>query len=457
MKKTCLIILFNLITGYNAFCQVEELKQLDLNANEGGVIINLGKMGLAIRTRNGFDFYDENLIKTGYADFPTSGLLEYSRSISFDTVLKKIIVYGGGTNQIVFISPKTGEVKKIKTKFNKKAIEGWYIRSINIIENTIFVNYASSKTKWRCGILNMEDGIVNELSLPDKWDLTYYKTSKLNSKYLTIDYYDKESKLRNVALIDEEGKIVVEKLLEAEKSSMKRDNLSISDIGNGQLLISGNYYENRDSEIPIGIFLAKVMDFKQSFIKYFDFINIKDIDKFRLKTSSFFIKEFPYSVMVSCPSKLNNSYILNAEFSVPSTYNYDNYYYSDYIYTHTVFIITDEKGEELKNLCVPIFKSDKCVKPDKILNIKQNDEEINYSYIGDNKIQRVIVTDRDIEVLSPENFIKNTYESESTKNESTISDLWFGNYYYGMIKQRSKIMKKSIVTFKLIKYELKVD
>jgi hypothetical protein len=287
MKKTLWLLAFSLIFNFSVQSQSGQVKKISLTADQvGGGILNLYDKGLAIRTNDReqceFTFYDTDLKKNGTAKFLLEGKRAYVSSTLFDTVLNKILVITSAKkkNTLTVMSVDGKKKKSVELVFPSKAT-----LSTNLItvDKTTYLLVYKKKKILLCTV-EIDNGQVTPVELPEEWKArTILKIMRVNSKYLSVFYLDKKvknKKFKNVALIDDDGKVVEDMLLTNDEGDFPVEEFSITDLGNNEMAIAGTYSSSVKSDYSIGLFVAKIDNLKLSYIKYFDYNSIKNFYNF---------------------------------------------------------------------------------------------------------------------------------------------------------------------------------
>ena len=288
MKKIICLVAVIAYSITNVYSQTGEVKRINLNEDLGnGGIVNLYKHGLAIKTQKGaeceFTFYDENLKKNGSCNLSFENKREYVSDYYYDTVINKILVFHTykRINNLTLIAPDTKKKKTVVLTLPGK--KSYMSTSFVSLEKSIYL-VATAKGKTSLNTINLANGNISPVDMPEVWKArVILKMSRVNAKYAALFYLDKSvknKKFKNVALIDDEGNVVADKLVENNKDDFPIEEFSITDLGGEQLAIAGTYSASVSSEYSIGLFVAKIDNLKLSYMKYFTYNEIKNFYNF---------------------------------------------------------------------------------------------------------------------------------------------------------------------------------
>ena len=487
MKKIAFVLTLIILSLSKVYSQAGEIKRINLDAELGkGGIVNLFKLGLAIKTEQSsecvFTFYDENLKKDGSAKFTMEGRREYVSNYYYDTLINKILVFHGAkrTNNLTLIAPDTKKKKTLNLKVPGK--KAYLNTSFVKLDQSIYA-IITSKGKTTLNTIELTNGEITPVDLPLEWKArVILKMSRVNAKYVALFYLDKtvkNKKFKNVALIDDEGKVVADKLVSNNEADFPMEEFSITDLGNEQLAIAGTYSTSVTSEYSIGLFVAKVDNLKLSFIKYFDYNKIKNFYNFmsekkkekaekKAEKNAKRGKSTKYLAITHPVITVDGRLLVTAEFFYPtyrteSSTTYVNgkptatyrSVFDGYLYTHTMILGIDEEGKKDFEHCIPFHLDYKPYTASQKLKRRISDEDIKYSYIAYNKIYSFSILDDDMKENDPKTLVE---VDEDKKLKSTYSsiDSWYDNYFYAKTSQTTKEKGKLIggkeTNYYLIKY-----
>lgn len=487
MKKIALVFTLIVFSVTNVFSQAGEIKRISLSEDQGlGGILNLYTQGLAIRTGKSseceFTFYDENLKKRGNLNFTFEAKKDRIITYYYDTLIKRILVFHGTrkTTNLTMIEPGNKKKKTIPLVAPSKKTQ----ISTNLVkvDKSIFV-VTTKKSKTTLNTVELVNGEITPLELPEEWKARIIlNISRVNSKYLAVFYLDKSvrnKKFKNVALLDDEGKVVADKLLTNDDEDFPIEEFSITDLGNEQLAIAGTYSNSVTSAYSIGLFVAKIDNLKPTYIKYFDYNTIKNFYNFmsekkkekaekKAERNANRGKSTKYLAVTHPVISVDGRYIVTAEFYYPTyrTESYTTYVngkpstsyrtvFDGYLYTHTMVLGISEDGKKDYEHCIPFHLDYKPFYASQKLKRRISTQEIKYSYIAFNKIYSFSISDDDMKENDPKTLVE---VDEDKKLKSTYSsiDSWYDNFFYAKTEQTTKEKGKLIggkeTNYYLIKY-----
>jgi len=473
MKKTLLLMAISLISNSFVQSQSGQVKKITLTADQVGGILNLYENGLAIRTSDKrqyeFTFYDTDLKKSGTAKFLLEGKRAYINSTYFDTILNKIlVVITERKKNTLLVMSSDGKKKKFVDLVSpaKSTINTNFIT----IDKTTYLLVIKKKKVLLCTI-EIDNGKVTPIEMPEEWKArTILKIMRVNSKYLSVFYLDKKVKnktFKNVALLDDDGKVVEDMLVTNEESDFPIEEFSITDLGNDELAIAGTYGSNIKSDYSIGMFVAKLENLKLSYIKYFDYNSIKNFYNFlpekkkekaekRAEKNAKKGRSTKYLAVTHPVVVVNGNLVVTAEFFYPtyrtevtttnvngSAQTTSRQVFDGYQYTHTMILGVDNNGNKEFEYCIPFYLDYKPYYASQRLKRRINGDEIKYSYIASNKIYSFSITNDILEVNDPKKLVE-VDEDKKLKSVSSNIDSWYDNYFYSLISYTTKEKGKVI-------------
>ncbi|MFM9944096.1 MAG: hypothetical protein ACKVQB_02565 [Bacteroidia bacterium] len=478
------IILFSISQVYS---QTGEIKRISLSEELGtGGILNLYELGLAIKTSTSgecdFTFYDENLKRNGNAKLAFETRKESVINYYYDTLIKKILVFHGTRKftNLTLIEPDKKKKKTLKLVMPAKKM---YLNTTLVkIDKTIYA-MTTKGSKTFLNTIELINGDITPVELPEEWKTrVILKMTRVNSKYLAVFYLDKtvkNKKFKNVALIDDDGKIVVDKLVTNDEDDFPMEEFSITDLGNEQMAIAGTYSTTVTSDYSIGLFVAKIDNLKLTYIKYFDYNTIKNFYNFmsekkkekaekKAEKNAKKGKSTKYLAVTHPVIAVDGRLLVTAEFYYPTyrTESYTTYVngkpttsyrtvFDGFQYTHTMVLGINEDGKKDYEHCIPFHLDYKPYYASQKLKRRISAEEIKYSYIAFNKIYSFSLAAEDIKEHDPKTLVE---VDEDKKLKSTYSsiDSWYDNYFYAKTEQTTKEKGKLIggkeTNYYLIKY-----
>jgi len=485
INKTTLLILVLAVLSGNLYSQTGEIKRISLSEDQGtGGIINLYDIGLAIKTTEKSEvvltFYNESLKKGTITKFALQGRKEGVFNSYYDTIVKKILIFHGTkkTNNLTLVSPdgKKKQTVELIIPGKKALLNTNFIK----IDKTTFAIITAKKGKTSLNTVELKNGDIQPVELPEEWNTrNIIKMSRVNSKYLAVFYIDrkvKNKKFRNVALIDDNGEVAVDKLLTNKETDFSIEEFSITDLGNDELAIAGTYGTTVTSVYSVGMFIAKIENLKLRYIKYFDYNKIKNFYNFmtekskekaekKAKRAASSGKSTKYLAVTHPVIMVDEKLLITAEFYYPTyrTESYTSYsngrattsyrtVFDGYQYTHTMVLGVDADGKKEFEHCIPLKLDFKPFYASQKLKRRISNDEVKYSYIAFNKIHSFSLADGKI----IENPTKTLVEVESDKklkaNYNSI-DSWYDNFFYALSSQTTK-EKGKIVGGKSTHYTL---
>ncbi|MFM9944097.1 MAG: hypothetical protein ACKVQB_02570 [Bacteroidia bacterium] len=448
MKKIIILLFFIFLQLVNANGQMEEIKYKELDKLY--TIINLGKNGLALEHWEEkfveWIFYDSDLYKQKSSKYIRKTNTSLYKSLRYyDSIKETLYIFQGklnSNNELLIIPIKTKEIQiiKLKTPCNL------FIKSVIVFENKFFfesiINEVNNDpdredlySEFKYGSINIEDGTIDLIKLPENLKSSKIKAiEKINSKYLAITYFNSKTKLKNIAIMDENGKIVIDKLIK-EAIISPYYNFNITNIANNQFFVNGVYFKNEKAYEPEGLFLAKFDNFNQIFIKNYSFKEYANLEKHRPLIKERLKDLFVYRTQVHPLYLINNNFIITVEFSFPRVYNVDARECQNFNYTHYLFLLLNENGEIESSDCIQSNKLEYTYHSEKILNVKLKGSEINYTYFSDNKVHKIVFKDGIFEKEKPLVQIENMHESDDLILDKNYLEFkhWYDNYYYGFM------------------------
>jgi hypothetical protein len=489
MKKNILLLLaFLFYSTISVIGQAGEVKRISLDQEHGeGSIINLFSQGLVIQTSDSKQcelmFYDENLKKDGSTKIIFEGKREYISNYYYDTLLKKIMVFHNAKKvshlTMVGLDKKKKSITLVPPKKYAK-IDPNFVK----IDKSIYT-IIISKGKTLLGSVELSNGNISLIELPTEWKArTILKLSRVNDKHLAVFYLDKSvknKKFKNIAFIDDEGNVAVDKLVTNDEEDFPIEEYSLTDLGGGQIAIAGTYSSTVTTSYSIGLFLAKIDDLKLSYIKYFDYNSIKNFYNFMSEKSKEKAekkaaknakkgKSTKYLAVTHPVINVDGKLIVTAEFYYPTyrTESYTTYVngkpttsyrtvFDGFQYTHTMVLGISEEGEKEYEHCIPFYLDHKPWYPTQKLKRRISNEEIKYSYISSNKIYSFSIANGDLKDYDPKTLVE---VDEDKKLKSTFSsiDSWYDNYFYAKTgqttKEKGKLIGGKETKYYLIKYNI---
>ncbi len=488
IKKITIIFILFAFSVTKVFSQAGEIKRINLSEDLGsGGIINLYNFGLAIKTQKSkdieFTFYDENLKKSGTNSFTLEGRREAVLNYYYDTVIKRILIFHGSkkSTNLTLIEPGNKKKKTMalevpgkKTRLNTNLVR---------LEKTTFAITITKKGKTILNTIELANGGIAPLELPELWKArTILKMSRVNSSYMALFYLDKtmrNKKFKNVALMDDEGKVVADKLVSNDEEDFPIEEFSITDLGNNELAIAGTYSKSVTSSYSIGLFVAKIDNFKLSYIKYFDYNTIKNFYNFmsdrkkekaekRAEKNAQRGKSTQYLAITHPVISVDGHFVVTAEFYYPTyrTESYTTYVngkpstsyrtvFDGYQYTHTMVLGIDENGKKDFEYCIPFHLDYKPYFASQKLKRRVSAEEIKYTYIASNKIYSFSISDGDMKENTPKILVE-VDDDKKLRSSSSFIDSWYENFFYSLTiqttKEKGKIIGGRETNYYLIKY-----
>ena len=487
-KKITLALILIIIGQSVVFSQAGEIKRISLSNDLGsGGFMNLYKLGLAIKTQKSkdieFTFYDENLKKNGTTSFTMEGRREAILNYYYDTIIKRILIFHGSKKSTNLTLIEPGNKKKKTLALEVPGKKTYLNTNLVRIDKGTFAITVSKKGKTTLNTIELTNGSITPVELPEEWKArTILKMSRVNSKYMALFYLDKtmrNKKFKNVAIMDGDGKVVADKLVSNDEEDFPIEEFSITDLGNNELAIAGTYSSSVTSAYSIGLFVAKIDNFKLSYIKYFDYNTIKNFYNFmsdrkkekaekRAEKNAQRGKSTKYLAITHPVITVDGRFIVTAEFYYPTyrTESYTTYVngkpstsyrtvFDGFQYTHTMVLGIDETGKKDFEHCIPFHLDYKPYFATQKLKRRVSAEEIKYSYIASNKIYSFSISDNDMKENEPKTLVE---VDEDKKLKSTYSsiDSWYDNFFYSLTTQTTKEKGKLIggreTNYYIIKY-----
>ena len=383
------------------------------------------------------------------------GKKENVKSIYYDSSLKKVLVFHGinEVRNLTVIDPENKKVQTLKIKSpGRQRVLGQEIFSLDkkcfilsyIVQDDININKIDIKT-----------GEIIKIEMPEEWGKrTILKVIKANSNYLAICYQEK--KIINIALLDDEGNIVEDKILKNNENDFCIDPFVITDIGNQEFTIVGNYRKEVSSNYILGMFVAKFIKTEVSLIKYIEFDKITNFynylpDKKKEKVER--QKSVNYLTLYHPALNLDGSLIVSAEFFYPTykTFNNSNGNpaFDGYQYTHSIIIGFNSSGKKEFDYCVPFHLGYKALRVNQKLSQNMVDGTVKFGYFSSNKSYRFLLQNGNIE---PDNSQQEVLAETDQEDTDYIPLCWYNNYFY----QQTFIPKKDgqDAIMQLIKLEI---
>jgi hypothetical protein len=306
--------------------------------------------------------------------------------------------------------------------------------------------------------------------------------SRVNSKYLALFYLDqkvKNKKFKNVALLDDNGAVVADKLMTNTIGDFPIEEFSITDLGNDQLAVAGTYGKDIKSAYSIGMFVARIDKLELAYIEYFDYNSIKHFYDFmtdkkkekaekKAKKNAKRGRSTQYLAITHQVIQINDRLLVTAEFYYPTyrTESYTSYVngrpstsyrqvFDGYQYTHTMVLGINEEGKKDFEHCIPFDLDHKPYYASQKLKRRISDEEIKYSYIAWNKIYSFSISEEDLKVNDPITLVEIDDDKKLRYTASSIES-WYENYFYSLTaqitKEKGKLIGGRETNYYLIKF-----
>ncbi len=436
MKNITLTLIVFSCFILNCFAQRGEVDKVKIAS--GGNLINLYKSGVAIN-KNSIDpqkeivIYDANLKKTGTVRYSLDGKKENIKTLCYDSTLNKILVFHGvdEVRNLTIIDPETKKVQTLKIKApSKQRMLGDVIFSLN---KTSFILSHIYNEDININTIDTKTGEITKVELPEEWKKrTIQRVIKANSKYLAICYKDK--KIVNMALMDDEGNIVEDKILTNNENDFVIDPYLITDIGNDEFAIVGNYRSEISSRFILGMFVAKIGRTQLKYIKYIEFNKISNFynylpDKKKDKVER--QKSVNYVTLYHHVINMNGSLVVSAEFFYPTYKTFNNSNgdpaFNGYQYTHAVVLGFNVSGEKEFEHCIPIHLGYKALRVNQKLARYMVDGAVKLGYFSSDKVYSFSLKDGKIE---PDNSRQEVLAETEKEDKDNIPLCWYNNYYY---------------------------
>ncbi len=474
MKKT-IVLLFMFVFCSEIFGQISKAKQVNIGSGYSDPSIqNLYEDGLAIESEigNKLTFYDRNLVNKGTVEYsigkqPKWWTLffisdKWVSTSYYDSLLDNFVIVSGSRanshRRISLISPKTNKVSYVHLKYSKgKAYMKIRTKLYRVDKNVFLITVVKKNNT--LGTVDLKTGLVTPILYSEAWNSrNILELCRINSKSLAVYYSETVDNIKrtNIAILDDEGKVLKDKIFENEGKIIS--SFTISELTEDQFAIGGTYRE-KNSRIESGFYLSKYVRLEQEFMNYYEFKSIDDFYKCLPdgdgKTSNYFARVHPVQ-------QLDGHFVLAADCSYQHQYEYQTEKgtrtRTEYIHTHAVILQIDESGEIENEFCIPIKSQPHSNAPGLIITQVKLGKKIVYSQISEklfsNSFSDNELKENDV-ILLPKNIP--TESSDGT----TIFQPWYGLYYYSVLNidtgKKKGLLRFKVYDFELVKYSIDFD
>ncbi len=473
----------------NIYSQIIEEKKIELTFWQRDYI-NLYDVGLAVIDDDKIVFYDESLTQLGEIKNDFIYSIKDSRSYYYDSALKKIICFSSDYDgeYVTLINPNKAKSEKFLIKFNGRKND--LLQKLVLFDKSVY-GVLIKKDQTILGKIDLDQGEISPLKLSIEWERRkILKISKVNSKSFAVLFLDEnepKNAKTNIALFDNLGLVITNKLITNTDNDFHILDFTITDAGNDNFNISGIYYKKveikkisllLENTEPSGMFIAQIEDYKLDDIKYFSHYSV--LQKFNERNDPNWKhykddktynneKYYQFNTLMHPLIDNNGQYILISEIYYPVQYSLNPGHNSAldgqhkvessyYNWSFAIVLILDEKLKILNTFKIPMNFKNNPKQLSHRLKVVIDEDELNFYYInGDTLVKNSIFDD---ELREKKRVIyKGVKNSSDHSSSHYYSANWYDDYFYTIkneyIDPQGKGSSNEYIDYYLIKYKLK--